>query len=62
MKVEFLERFVKDLDKIKDKYLKKSLVVLVHKLELVKDLHDIPNVKKLEGHKDAFRIRLGDLE
>ncbi len=60
MEVTFLDKFNKDLDKIKDKTVLKSLQLLIHKAELSKDIHDLPNVKKLEGYKSAFRIRIGD--
>ena len=60
MEVTFLDKFNKDLDKVKDKTVMKSLQLLIHKAELSNNLHDLPNVKKLEGYKSAFRIRIGD--
>ena len=60
MEIEFLDRFTKELDKIKVKSVKTSVVKLIQKVELANNLHDIPNIKKLEGHKSAYRIRLGD--
>lgn len=60
MQVEFLSSFSKDLDKIKSKKLKESVKSIITKFENTESLAEIPNVKRLAGHKHAYRIRLGD--
>lgn len=60
MKVEFLKSFSKDLDNIKTAAVKQSLIRLIQRLEDVDALQEIPNTKKLKGHRNAFRIRVGD--
>jgi mRNA interferase RelE/StbE len=60
MEITFLDKFNKDLDKIKDKTALKSVQHLIQKAELANNLHDLPHVKKLEGYKSAIRIRIGD--
>jgi len=60
MKVEFLKKFSKDLDNIKTKSVKQSVVRLIELMEKVDSLDDIPNTKKLKGHKSAYRTRIGD--
>jgi addiction module RelE/StbE family toxin len=60
MQVEFLSKFSKDLDKIKSKKLKDSVHSLIEQFENSESLSKIHNVKKLSGHKNAYRIRLGD--
>ena len=60
MKVEFLKRFSKDLDDIKSKSVKQSVIRLIELMESVDSLEKIPNTKKLKGHRSAFRARLGD--
>jgi mRNA-degrading endonuclease RelE of RelBE toxin-antitoxin system len=60
MKVEFLKAFAKDLDNISSKSVKNSLLRTIEAMELVDSLDQIPNVKKLKGHKSAFRVRIGD--
>ena len=60
MRVEFLKKFSKDLDLIKAKSAKHSLVHLIELMEEVDGLHKIPNIRKLKGHKNAYRVRLGD--
>ena len=54
MKVEFLKKFSKDLDDIKTKSVKQSVIRLIELMETVDALDKIPNTKKLKGHKIAI--------
>ena len=60
MKVLFVKAFEKEISKIKDKRLALSVRFIINTLETSTSLRAVPNVKKLEGHKFAYRIRLGD--
>ena len=60
MKVEFLEKFNKDLDSVKDQKVKIALQKVILKLETAESLSEIHNLKKLKGHPIAWRIRIGD--
>lgn len=60
MKVEFLKKFSKDLDNIKTKSVKQSVIRLIELMEEVDALDKIPNTKKLKGHRSAYRTRVGD--
>jgi mRNA interferase RelE/StbE len=60
MRVEFLKSFSKDLDSLNSKSVKQSLIRLIDILERAEDLNKIPNIKKLKGHRNAYRIRIGD--
>lgn len=60
MEVEFLKQFSKDLDSIKLKSVKQSLTNLIEMMENVDTISEIPNIKKLKGHKTAYRVRIGD--
>ena len=60
MKVEFLKKFSKDLDSVNSKTVKQSLIRIIELLENAQTLEEIPNLKKLKGHKSAYRIRIGD--
>jgi len=60
MKVEFLKRFSKDLDDIKTKSVKQSVIRMIELMESADTLDKIPNTKRLKGHKSAYRARLGD--
>lgn len=60
MKVEFLKRFSKDIDAITSKSVRSALKQLIELMEAADTLGDIPNTKKLKGHKTAYRTRVGD--
>ncbi len=60
MKVEFLKKSSKDLDDIKSKSVKQSVIRLIELMETADSLDKIPNTKKLKGHKSAYRTRIGD--
>jgi hypothetical protein len=47
MKVEFLKKFSKDLDDIKSKSVKQSVIRLIELMETADSLDKIPNTKKL---------------
>ena len=59
MKVEYLKPFLKDLSKISDESLKDSVFETILILKNTESLSLIPNVKKMKGHKDAYRLRIG---
>ncbi len=60
MQIEFLGKFSKDIDHISQKSVKTSLAKLIQLIEQSGDLTNIPNLKKLVGHKSAFRVKIGD--
>ena len=60
MKVEFFKRFSKDIDEIPLRSVKLSLKRVVELMETADSLNKIPNTKKLQGHKTAYRTRIGD--
>ena len=60
MKVTFRERFDKDIHNISDKSV---LDDIIHTIDTIKNAQkntDITNIKKMKGHKHAFRIRIGN--
>ena len=46
MKVEYLKKFSRDLDELKLKSVKQSLIRLIELMESVDSLEKIPNTKK----------------
>ena len=60
MEVEFLSKFSKDLDKINAQTVKLNIVKLILLIESSESLEGIQNIKKLKGHKSAYRIRIAD--
>lgn len=59
MRVKFGKLFSKDLLKIKDSTLKKDIVEVIVLLENSESIHSISNIKKMKGHSEAYRIRIG---
>jgi mRNA interferase RelE/StbE len=60
VKVAFRESFVKDLQDLQDKNLLKRAKELIEVVEKADSLISIPNVKKLKGGGNYFRLRVGD--
>ena len=60
MKVIFLKEFSKDLDGISLKAVKLALIKAIERMETATTLTTIPHTKKLQGHKTAYRTRIGD--
>ena len=59
MKIEYLKQFSKDLLKINDETLKNNLFDIIMLLKEAENLNLLSNVKKLKGHPEAYRIRIG---
>lgn len=61
MKTEYLPTFIKDLKKLKSTSVYNSIKILVTKDVLTyQSFTEIPNLKKIKGAKNAYRIRVGD--
>ncbi|MDJ0900700.1 MAG: type II toxin-antitoxin system RelE/ParE family toxin [Xenococcus sp. MO_188.B8] len=61
MKTEYLPSFIKDLKKLKKIPIYPEIKSLVfQKIPNESSITEIRNLKKIKGHKDAYRIRLGD--
>lgn len=58
MEVEFLRSFEKDLNKA-DASMRRKILSIVVRMEEARTLSDMPQVKKLKGHKEAYRLRIG---
>ena len=60
MKVAYLKKFSKDLDKIKKPRDRNSILEILELVKQSETFEEISGVKKLTGFEDAFRIRSGD--
>ena len=60
MKVEFLAKFNKDLDKIDDKIIRQKILEIIEEIESVEKISGLSKLKKLSGFKSAYRIRIDD--
>ena len=59
MRVQYLSKFSKDLDKIILPAVKKSILNVIEEVKAADSINQIGNVKKLVGFKSAYRIRVG---
>jgi mRNA interferase RelE/StbE len=60
MKIEFLSKFNQDLNRIHLKSVRNSLLKVIELTQSVETLAEIQNLKKSQGFKSAYRIRIGD--
>lgn len=60
MKVSFLQKFYDDLDQIDNDETKNSLSSVIRQVIEATKPQEIRQLKKLQGQKNAFRIKMGD--
>jgi mRNA-degrading endonuclease RelE of RelBE toxin-antitoxin system len=59
VRVKFGKLFSKDLLKIKDLILKKDIIEVILVLENCENIQNVTNIKKMKGHPEAYRLRIG---
>jgi mRNA-degrading endonuclease RelE of RelBE toxin-antitoxin system len=59
MKVEYLKQFSRDISKIKDQSLTDVVYEIILNIKQSDHINQIPNIKKIKGHSNAFRLRVG---
>lgn len=59
MEIKVLRSFEKDIESINSKTILKRVNDLVEKMEAAESIDEVSGVKKLKGHKAAFRARIG---
>ncbi len=60
MKILFEKKFLKNIDALSNKELKQHIEQIIIDFEKASDFSQIKNLKKLKGHKSAYRIRIGE--
>ena len=60
MIVEASEQFLDDIKNLRDNKIKQRLLDKIEFLESVHSLQSVPQIKKMKGFSDAWRIRIGD--
>lgn len=60
MNVDFRDSFAKDLKAVKVKGLSEKVREIIETIEKADSLAELPNLKKLKGSGNHFRIRIGD--
>ncbi|MEQ8533705.1 MAG: type II toxin-antitoxin system RelE/ParE family toxin [Imperialibacter sp.] len=58
MKVTYGKRLLKDIDSIQTLSVNLLLQETLESIESAQTIRDIPNIKKLKGHKGFLRVRL----
>ncbi len=59
MKFRIDKSFDRDIDGIRDKKLLRKLQAFISTIENVDTIQKIPHVKKIEGYKSYYRIKIG---
>lgn len=60
MKILFDESFEKSVKKLNDQKIKDQIVELIEVFENAGSLQIIPNIKKMQGFRSYYRVRLGN--
>ena len=60
MKQVFYTSFHRDIKKIKDKTIAQAVKDVISITEQCNSITEIPNLKKLKGHKTAYRIKINN--
>jgi len=60
MQIEITRKFGKQVDRCKDRKIRKNLFLIINNIFKAKNHSEIKNLKKLKGHKNIYRIRMGD--
>jgi mRNA interferase RelE/StbE len=60
VRVEFRDSFAKDLKGVKEKGLLGRVREVIEAVEQADSLTELPNLKKLKGRGNYFRVRVGD--
>jgi len=59
MKIKYHKSLEKDLRKINNKKIKQKLKLIILEMKEAQVLDELTSVKKLAGHPNAFRMRIG---
>jgi mRNA interferase RelE/StbE len=60
MQVEITHKFHKQVKACNDKSIRLKILSIIEAVSASDNLQDFPNLKKLTGYKNCFRIRMGD--
>lgn len=60
MKFKIEKSFDRDVEWIKDKKLLRKLRAFLSSIENAGTMQEIPHVKKIEGYKSYYRVKIGD--
>ncbi len=58
MRLDIKKQFLKDIENI-PKNIKIEIVRIIELIEIAASLQELPNLKKLKGYSNYYRIRIG---
>jgi mRNA interferase RelE/StbE len=60
LKILYEERFARDLKKIREEAIHSKVKEIIIEVSAASKMESVRNTKKLSGHEDCYRIRIGD--
>lgn len=60
MNINYEKSFLKDIQKLNDKKVAAKLKDFISSLEEKENLQNIPNIKKLKGYDNYYRLKIGN--
>jgi mRNA interferase RelE/StbE len=60
VKVQFRERFARDLEAITDETVRRRVGEAIERVEQVRMFQDVPNLRRLEAKGKYYRVRVGE--
>lgn len=60
MQIEITRKFRKQVEAYNDMGIKLKILHIIEVVNAADNMNNFPNLKKLTGHKNSFRIRMGD--
>ena len=60
MKIEFSSSFTRDLRRIRDRSIRERVDKTIEQIEKMDNFTETSNVKKLRGHENRYRVRVGN--
>ena len=60
MKTVFLASFLKDVQKLRDGKVQRAIASVIEQIEAAESLDRIQSLKRLSGHQNYYRVRIGD--
>ena len=59
MQIELTRKFIKQVESLNDRTIKIKVLAIINAVVIAEKMVDFPNLKKLTGYKNQYRIRLG---
>ena len=60
MQIELTRKFQKQVENCNDKHIRSKILATIQAVIASENLNELPNLKKLTGYKNFYRIRLGN--